>query len=110
MVRGILSAMFRGALAEPDRSADLLEIGVCFLMESHFTAELPEPGIYRHYKGKFYEVLGTAVHSESGEQLVVYRACYGKRGLWVRPLSMFLGSVEVDGRSQPRFVPEEKPE
>ncbi len=72
--------------------------------------ELPEPGIYRHYKGKFYEVLGTAVHSESGEQLVVYRACYGKRGLWVRPLAMFLESVEVDGRSQPRFAPEEKPE
>ena len=69
---------------------------------------LPEPGIYRHYKGKFYEVLGTAVDSESGEQLVVYRACYGKRGLWVRPLAMFLESVEVNGNRQSRFAPEEE--
>ncbi|MBP8925751.1 MAG: DUF1653 domain-containing protein [Pseudomonadales bacterium] len=77
-------------------------------MANQSLPELPEPGIYRHYKGKFYEVLGTAVHSESGEQLVVYRACYGKRGLWVRPLAMFVESVEVNGSLQPRFAPEEE--
>lgn len=46
-------------------------------------------GLYRHYKGKHYEVIGLARHSETGEELVVYRALYGERGLWVRPLSMF---------------------
>ena len=65
----------------------------------------PTPGIYRHYKGKIYEVLGTATHSEDGEQLVVYRASYGKRGLWVRPLRMFMEAVEVDGKTVPRFTP-----
>ena len=79
-------------------------------MGNNSMSRLPVPGIYRHYKGKFYEVLGTATHSESAEQLVVYRACYGKRGMWVRPLAMFVESVEVDGRRQPRFTPEEKSE
>ena len=67
-------------------------------------ANEPAPGIYRHYKGKIYEVLGTATHSENGEQLVVYRASYGKRGLWVRPLGMFMETVEVEGKLLPRFV------
>lgn len=48
-----------------------------------------EKGLYRHYKGKYYEVLGTAKHSETGELLVVYRPLYGEQGLWVRPLEMF---------------------
>jgi len=69
----------------------------------------PAPGIYRHYKGRFYEVLGTATHSESGERLVVYRPCYGERGLWVRPLAMFTETVEVGGRHLPRFAPQESP-
>lgn len=64
----------------------------------------PVPGLYRHYKGNHYEVLGTATHSESGERLVVYRPCYGERGLWVRPLAMFAEEVEVDGHRQPRFT------
>ena len=64
----------------------------------------PAPGIYRHYKGKIYEVLGTALHSETEEPLVVYRACYGKRGLRVRPLAMFVENVELNGKSQPRFA------
>ncbi len=60
-------------------------------------------GRYRHYKGKDYIVLGVARHSETDEQLVVYRPDYGDRGLWVRPLAMFQESVEVEGRIVPRF-------
>jgi hypothetical protein len=48
-----------------------------------------KPGLYRHYKGKHYEVIGVAKHSETEELLVVYRPLYGERGLWVRPLAMF---------------------
>lgn len=61
-------------------------------------------GRYRHYKGQEYTVLDVARHSETLEELVVYRAEYGKRGLWVRPLAMFLESVSVDGQQQPRFA------
>lgn len=64
----------------------------------------PVPGIYRHYKGSLYEVLGTAQHSESEEPLVVYRALYGDYGLWVRPLAMFTESVTKEGHAQPRFA------
>jgi hypothetical protein len=49
-----------------------------------------EKGLYRHYKGKYYEVIGEAKHSETGEILVVYRPLYGEQGLWVRPLKMFV--------------------
>jgi hypothetical protein len=61
------------------------------------------PGRYRHYKGQDYEVLGTAKHSETEEEFVVYRALYGDRGLWIRPATMFLETVIVDGRHCPRF-------
>ena len=60
-------------------------------------------GRYRHFKGGEYEVCGTATHSETGEQLVVYRALYGERGLWVRPVAMFLETVERDGQDRQRF-------
>lgn len=63
----------------------------------------PLPGRYRHYKGGEYEVIGTARHSESDEQLVVYRCLYDNNSLWVRPLAMFLETVPVDGRELPRF-------
>ncbi|MBT8146988.1 MAG: DUF1653 domain-containing protein [Gammaproteobacteria bacterium] len=63
-----------------------------------------QPGKYRHYKGGEYEVLGVASHSETEEQLVVYRPLYGERGLWVRPLAMFCEEVEVDGKRIPRFA------
>jgi len=63
-----------------------------------------EPGLYRHYKGQDYEVLGVATHSETGESLVVYRALYGEFGLWVRPETMFSETVEVDGVTVPRFA------
>lgn len=62
-----------------------------------------ELGRYKHYKGNAYEVLGVAHHSETMEELVVYRALYGERGLWVRPLAMFLEKVIVDGIPEPRF-------
>lgn len=61
------------------------------------------PGRYRHYKGNEYTVLGVAKHSETEEELVVYRQEYGERGLWVRPLAMFCETVEVDGVRVPRF-------
>lgn len=66
------------------------------------------PGRYRHYKGKLYEVYGVARHSETEEELVVYRCLYGDYSLWVRPVTMFMESVQVDGRPMPRFrrVPE----
>ena len=60
-------------------------------------------GRYRHYKGNDYEVIGCARHSETEEEFVVYRALYGKRGLWVRPLAMFREKVMVNGRPVPRF-------
>lgn len=60
-------------------------------------------GIYEHYKGNTYEVLGVARHSETQEELVLYRALYGDHSLWVRPLRMFLETVIVDGASVPRF-------
>lgn len=63
----------------------------------------PKPGEYEHYKGKRYAVLGVARHSETLEELVVYRAMYGKHGLWVRPLGMLLEPVEVQGSLVPRF-------
>lgn len=67
-------------------------------------------GRYQHYKGNFYEVIGVAKHSETLEELVVYRTLYGDGGLWVRPLEMFLETVELSGKSIPRFRfdPEDK--
>ena len=60
-------------------------------------------GIYRHYKGNLYHVLHTAQHSETKEALVVYRCLYGEYGVWVRPLTMFIETVEFDGKEIPRF-------
>jgi hypothetical protein len=61
------------------------------------------PGRYRHYKGNDYEVIGIARHSETDEELVVYRKLYDDGSLWVRPLTMFMENVVVDGRTVPRF-------
>ena len=64
-----------------------------------------KPGRYRHFKGKEYEVIGVANHSETMEELVVYRALYGEHGLWVRPASMWNELVERDGQTFQRFTP-----
>ncbi len=65
-------------------------------------------GIYEHYKKKRYQVIGVARHSETLEEMVVYRALYdseefGDQALWVRPKEMFLEEVEIDGKHVPRF-------
>ena len=68
-------------------------------------------GLYRHYKGGQYEVMGTARHSETLEPMTVYRALYGAHDLWVRPAAMFNETVNINGVVQPRFawVGEERP-
>ena len=68
------------------------------------------PGIYQHYKGNKYEVIGTARHSETLEELVIYRALYnssefGNNALWVRPLTMFTEEIQMEGKLIPRFRP-----
>ena len=60
-------------------------------------------GIYKHYKGKLYEVIGVAQHSETGEQMAVYKTLYGDLSLWVRPLTMFEEMIERDGEQVARF-------
>ena len=62
-------------------------------------------GIYKHYKGNRYEVIGVAKHSETLEKLVVYKALYQSEGenLWVRPFKMFIESVVIEGKEIPRF-------
>jgi hypothetical protein len=62
------------------------------------------PGLYRHYKGGQYRVLGTVRHSETLEPLTLYQALYGQQGLWVRPAAMFAETVTIDGVTQPRFA------
>ena len=62
------------------------------------------PGRYRHFKGGEYQVIGVARHSETMEELVVYRVLYGERGLGVRPAGMWLETVERDGQRLPRFA------
>lgn len=62
-----------------------------------------KPGKYRHYKGNHYEVIGVASHSETLEKFVVYRALYGKKSLWVRPIDMFIENIEFGGKMIPRF-------
>ena len=61
-------------------------------------------GLYRHYKGAQYQVIDTVHHSETEEELVLYRALYGAKGLWVRPLAMFTEEVLVHGNLVARFA------
>ncbi len=61
-------------------------------------------GIYEHYKKNRYQVLGVAVHSETLEELVIYKALYGEGLTWVRPLDMFFEEIEYEGKKQKRFT------
>lgn len=70
---------------------------------NHNMEERIKLGIYEHYKGNKYRVIGVARHSESLEELVVYEALYGDGGLYVRPLRMFLEEVQIEGKAIPRF-------
>lgn len=61
-------------------------------------------GLYKHYKGNPYNLMGLARHSESLEEMVVYQAMYGDYRLWVRPKELFFGTLMVDGQEVPRFT------
>jgi len=63
-----------------------------------------KPGKYRHFKGNEYEVLYIAKHSETLEEMVVYKALYGEHGIWVRPASMWNETIERDGKTYKRFT------
>ena len=93
---------------EPHSEATARQTNSKFTANSNRQAKIAHmsvihPGRYRHYKGNEYSVLGVARHSETGEELVVYRQQYGERGLWVRPKRMFVENVTVDGQEVPRF-------
>lgn len=62
-----------------------------------------KPGKYLHFKGKEYEVIGAAKHSETLEELVIYKALYGEGQIWARPVSIFLDEVKFEGKKIPRF-------
>ena len=66
-----------------------------------------KPGKYLHFKGKEYEVIGMATHSESLEPMVVYRQLYGDGSLWVRPAAMWNETIERNGKLYKRFTPVE---
>lgn len=61
-------------------------------------------GVYQHYKGQYYEVLGIAMHTETQEDVVVYRSLYGAFDLWVRPLTMFMETIVYEGKEMQRFA------
>lgn len=68
-----------------------------------------EPGYYRHFKGRIYQVIGVGKHSETTEELVVYKGLYdgphGFGAIWIRPVPMFLETIERDGKTMRRFAP-----
>lgn len=73
-------------------------------LDNQVSANKPlREGLYRHYKGGHYTVLGVARHSETEELFVVYRPEYGEKQLWIRPLVMFQELIEINGEYQPRF-------
>jgi hypothetical protein len=91
----------RGTMEKPKRRP--------FIGRKRLATQRPKPGVYRHYKGKHYEVIETALHVETLQAFVVYRSLYGEGNLWIRARSEFLGKVEVDGVKQPRFEAVEDP-
>jgi hypothetical protein len=82
------------------------ENGIIYVPMAHSFRKITNPtplGIYRHYKGNQYEVIGYAKHSETLEDMVIYKALYGEHGTWVRPASMWNELVETDGKTVKRF-------
>lgn len=73
------------------------------MREEDFMNEKIQKGVWQHYKGNFYEVFGIATHTETEEELVIYRSLYGNFEIWARPLKMFLEQIEFSGIKQPRF-------
>ncbi len=63
-----------------------------------------EKGTYKHFRGKEYELLFIAKHSETLDEMVVYKALYGNGAIWVRPISMWNELVEYNGAMVQRFV------
>lgn len=70
---------------------------------SDLAQSIPIGALYEHYKKKPYKILAIARHSETLEELVVYQALYGAQGVWVRPLAMFLETIDIEGKKTPRF-------
>ena len=105
---GLIPAHFANSSAasptagKPDGVESIKRINRCYQHTSEMKTTI-KPGIYRHFKGGLYEVVGTAKHSETEEELIVYRALYGDYGLWARPAAMFTETVEIDGEPLPRF-------
>lgn len=95
LVAGLEEALVEAAFPEAadSQAADRAEGGRMLI----------KPGKYRHYKGNDYEVIGTAKHSETLEELVIYRALYGNKELWARPAKMFIEKIEIYGTQKPRF-------
>jgi len=94
LVAGMTGIVWRAPFHENSRSA----------IQKRHSMTTVQPGRYRHYKGNEYTVLGVARHSETLDELVVYRQEYGDHGLWVRPAAMFAETVVVDGATVPRFM------
>lgn len=72
-------------------------------MRGPFLSYLMKNGIYQHYKGQYYELIGTAKHTETLEEVVVYRALYDRMELWIRPLKMFTEQLHINQKKIPRF-------
>ena len=102
--RPVEEARRMGGHAVPARSADGFGTVQRHLSGADTMSETIKPGRYRHFKGKEYEVLYIATHSETREKMVVYRALYGERGVWVRPASMWNEVIERDGKTYRRFT------
>lgn len=84
----------------------IVTLALALALPAHATklGKLMRLGIYKHYKGNLYLVMGVAGHTETNEEMVVYQSLYGDYGLWVRPRTMFEETVEVNGKITPRFA------